>query len=138
MKPASQAAPGGIAGDTLRALGSFVRHIQALGALAGAESREALSLYIRLLIMLGAAVLFAAIGYVFGIVFLAFAVAAVFGIAWVWIALTLAALHLVMAGWCAVHVRDHYRTPVFAITSAEIKKDLEALRGVDAQGEPEK
>ncbi len=130
-KGAGQAPPysGGIVPDGLRMFGSFVRHFQALGALAGAEGRDALGLYVRLGVMLLAALLFSGVAYFSILFFIAFAIAALFGVAWIWITLGLAVFHLLIAVLCATHVRAHFRTPVFSMTGAEIKKDLAALRG---------
>ncbi len=133
-KGAGQAPPGsgGIAAGGLRMFGSLVRHFQALGALAGAEGRDALALYVRLGVMLLAALLFVGVAYFSLLFFIAFAIAALFGVAWIWITLGLAVFHLVIAVWCATHVRAHFRTPVFSLTGEEIKKDLAALRGSDS------
>lgn len=128
----ASAPSGGIVPDGLRLVGSIVRHLQSLGALAGAESRDAVALYVRLAIMLGAAVVFMGIAYFSMLFFLAFAIAALFGIAWVWITLGLALFHLLIAFLCALHVKTHFRTPVFSVTGAEIRKDLASLRNMDS------
>lgn len=123
---------GGIIPDGLRLVGSVVRHLQALGAIAGAEGRDAVALYIRLAVMLGAAILFLGLGYVFLLVFITFAIATLFGVAWIWITLGIAVIHLFIAVMCATHVRSHFRTPVFSVTGAEIKKDLAKMRNLDS------
>jgi len=122
----------GILPDGLRLVGSLVRHIQALGAVAGAEGRDAVALYVRLAVMLVAALLFLAVAYFSILFFLAFAVSALFGVSWIWITLGLALFHLLIAFWCATHVRSHFRTPVFSVTGSEIRKDLAALRNMEA------
>ena len=111
----------------MRLLGSLGRHLQALFALIGIESREAISLYIRLAVMLVAGLIFAVFGYIFILLFLAFLLAWVFGISWFWITLVFALLHLGVAFFCGLNVRNHFGSPVFKETSAEIRKDLEAL-----------
>lgn len=126
----------GILPDGLRLIGSLVRHVQALGAVAGAEGRDAVALYVRLAVMLVASLLFLAVAYFSILFFLAFAIAALFGVSWIWITLGLAAFHLLIAFWCATHVRSHFRTPVFSITGAEIRKDLAALRNMDGTDSP--
>lgn len=113
-------------------VGSVVRHLQALGALAGAESRDAIALYLRLIIMLVAALLFLGVAYICFLFFVAFAVAMLFGVQWIWITLGLVVIHLVLAFWCASHVKAHYGTPVFPLTGAEVRKDLAQLRNADA------
>lgn len=132
-KRSAQASPAGarpsrgLAGELLGLAGSLGRHIQALGALAGEESREAAALYVRLAILLAAALFFAAFGYVILLIFFAFLIASVFDVAWIWILLGLALLHLLVTCLCANHIRTHWRTPLFIATRGEIARDLESL-----------
>ena len=125
--PAPDPASGGVFGEAMRLLGSLGRHLQALFALIGIESREAVSLYVRLAVMLIAGLIFAVFGYIFVLLFVAFLLALVFGISWFWIALGFAVLHLGVAFFCGLHIRNHLGSPVFKETSAEIRKDLDAL-----------
>lgn len=120
--------PRGLVAELLSLLGSFARHIQALGALAGEESREALALGLRLGVMLLAALFFAAFGYVLLILAVAFVAAHVLGISWLWILGVFTVVHFILAYVCANHVRTHARTPLFASTRREISADLESLR----------
>lgn len=120
--------PRGLVAELLSLLGSFARHIQALGALAGEESREAMALGLRLGVMLLAALFFAAFGYVLLLLAVAFFAAHVLGISWLWILGGFTLLHFVLAYICANHVRTHARTPIFQTTRREISADLEALR----------
>ncbi len=120
--------PRGLVAELLSLLGSFARHIQALGALAGEESREALALGLRLGVMLLAALFFAAFGYVLLILAAAFFAAHVLGISWLWILGAFTLLHFVLAYICANHVRTHARTPIFETTRSEISADLALLR----------
>jgi uncharacterized membrane protein YqjE len=121
--------PTGITAEALRLFGSITRHLQSLVALAGLEGREALALYVRLAVVLGAALFFAAFGYIFVILFVAFAIAHFFHVEWLWISLGLAALHLLGALIGGLYLKKHFRTPVFRATSEEIRKDAAALRG---------
>lgn len=124
----AQSAPRGLAAEVMSLAGSLGRHVQSLGALAGEEAREAAELYLRLGIMLAAALFFAAFGYVIVLIFLAFLIATIFHVGWIWIFLGLAVLHFLIAFLCANHVRTHWRTPVFPATAGEIRRDLESLR----------
>lgn len=119
----------GLLAGALRLSGSLGRHLQALSGLAGEEAREAGALYLRLAVMLAAALFFAAFGYVFVLLFVAFLLATVFHVAWIWILLGLALLHLLVAFVCANHVKSHWRTPIFEATRQEIARDLEELSG---------
>ena len=112
-------------------VGSVGRHIEALTSLAGEEAGEAAALYLRLAVMLGAALFFAAFGYVLVFISIAFVLAMVAGIDWIWILLGFAVFHLLLAFVCANHVRVHWRTPVFPLTKSEVSRDFAALRGAD-------
>ena len=83
----------GILAELLNFLSSFGEHIQALVALAGLESREAAGVYVRALIALGVALVLLMFGYLLSLIFVAFALAALFHWDWIWIALGLAAAH---------------------------------------------
>ena len=117
----------GLAAAFLSFWGSAGRHLQALAELAGLEGKEALALYVRLAIMLGAAVIFAVFAYVLGLLFVAFLVATVFAVSWLWILLALAVIHIAVALVCADHVRRHIRSGIFVATRSELKKDFDAL-----------
>jgi len=113
--------------EALSLFGSLGRHVQALCALASEEGKEAAALYLRLAVMLAAALIFAAFGYVILLIFAAFLIATVFNVAWIWILLGFTILHFLVAFICANHVRNHWQTPIFALTACEIKRDLASL-----------
>lgn len=115
-------------GEAMSLIGSFGRHAQALTALAKEEAGEALALYLRLTIMLAGGLILATFGYIFLVLFIAFLIAMLFNVSWVWILLGLMLLHFLGAFICANHVRSHWRTPVFTVTAAELKKDFESLK----------
>jgi uncharacterized membrane protein YqjE len=119
----------GVAAEAMRLFGSVTQHLQSLAALAGYEGREAVALYVKLAIVLGAGLFLAAFGYIFILLFLAFAIATLFHADWIWISLGFALLHLLGALIAGLYVRKHYRTPVFRGTAAEVRKDVAALRG---------
>ena len=108
---------------------SFGQYFEAIGALAGEEAREAGELYLRLAVLLAAALFFAAFGYVLLLLFAAFLIATVFHVSWMWILLGFTILHFLVAVFCAVQVKCHWRTPVFPATKSEISRDLETLKG---------
>ena len=124
----AQSASRGLVAELLSLVGSVGRHVQSLGALAGEEAREAGALYLRLAVMLFAAILFAAFGYVLVLLFLAFLIATIFHVAWIWILLGFSLLHLLGAFLCASHVKNHWQTPVFSATTTEIRRDLDSLK----------
>jgi uncharacterized membrane protein YqjE len=129
--PGVRPVPGrrGLIDVLLSLVGSFGRYFEAISALAGEEAREAGALYLRLAIMLAAALFFAAFGYILLLLFAAFLIAMVFHVSWIWILLGFTVLHLVVAFVCATHVKNHWRTPVFSATKSELSRDLNALSG---------
>ncbi len=127
--PSNNPEPTGITAEALRLFGSLTRHLQSLAALAGLEGSEALALYVRLAVVLGAALFFAAFGYIFIVLSVAFAIAYFFHVEWVWISLGLAALHLLGALIGVFYLKKNYSTPIFRATAEEIRKDAAALRG---------
>lgn len=118
----------GIAPSALRFTGSVSRHIEALVALFREELGEASTQALKLLVYLLLGLLFLAFGYVFVVLFVAFLLAAVFGISWLWIALGIAVIHLALAFVCALQIRGGIARKWFEATGAEIRKDLAALR----------
>jgi uncharacterized membrane protein YqjE len=120
----SRGLPGAIGG----LLGSLGHHVQTLIALAGEESKEAAIHYLILAILLVTGLVFALFGYVLLLLFLAFLLAMVTGISWLWICLGLAGLHLLGAIICALILKARLAAPVFAATSVELKKDFDALQ----------
>jgi uncharacterized membrane protein YqjE len=119
----------GVAAEAMRLFGSITRHLQSMSALAGLEGKEALGLYLRMAIAIGAALFFLAFGYVFMLLFAAFAIAHFFHVDWVWISLGLAILHLLGAVAGGLYVKKKSATPVFRGTMEEIRRDVAALRG---------
>lgn len=109
-------------------LGSLGHHVQTLLALAGHESKEAATHYLWLAVILGLGLILAVFGYVFLVLFVAFLLALIFGISWLWICLGLTVLHLVGAGVCGLLVKARFATPVFTSTSIELKKDFDSLK----------
>ncbi len=121
----------GLTAGLLSFWGSAGRHVMAVVELAGIEGKEAAGLYVRLAVMLIAALIFLVFGYFLMLLFVVFLIGTLFGLAWFWIFLgLLALLHFLVAFLCATHVKRHLKTPVFAATSAEIRKDLESLKSV--------
>lgn len=119
----------GVAAEAMRLLGSLTQHFQSLVALAGLEGKEALGLYVRLAIFLGAGLFFAAFGYIFVLLSVAFLIAKLFAVEWLWICLGFAILHLLLALIAGLYLKAHFRTPVFRGTAEEIRRDVATLRG---------
>ncbi len=126
----------GFVTDCIRLFGSFSRHFSAIFSLAGLEMKEAVGLYVRIIVMLLAALVFLLLGYVFFILTAAFAIAWLFSVAWVWIALGFTVIHFLIAFVCALAAKRHFRTPVFGTTSSEFRKDFQLLSQHDTTPAP--
>jgi uncharacterized membrane protein YqjE len=120
--------PQGALPELLRFAGTFGRHLQGLVQLASLETKEAAMVGLRLLALVIASVVFAVFGYVLLLLFVAFLLAIVFAVSWIWIALSLAVLHFVAVGVCALLAVKYLRSPIFKATAAELKRDFEALK----------
>jgi uncharacterized membrane protein YqjE len=120
--------PHGAIPELLRFAGSAGRHLQALLQLASIETKEAALVGLRLLALLVASVVFAVFGYLLALFFVAFLLAFVFGISWIWISLGLAVLHLLAVAFCALAAKHYLRNPFFKATMAELQRDFEALK----------
>jgi uncharacterized membrane protein YqjE len=101
-------------------------------ALLTEESKAAA---VHLLILAGClifAVLLCALGYVFLITGAVVGLAHLAGISWPWIALAAAALHFIIALVLLLIARSRITKPFFRATLAELKKDREWLRNLQA------
>jgi uncharacterized membrane protein YqjE len=101
-------------------------------ALLAEESKVAA---VQLLILAGClvfALLLSALGYVFLITGAVVGLAHLVGISWPWIALAAAALHFIIALVLLLIARSQITKPFFRVTLAELRKDREWLRNLDA------
>jgi len=101
-------------------------------ALVAQESKAAA---VQLLILAGClilALLLCALGYVFLITGVVVGLAHLLGISWAWIALAAAAVHFIIAMILVLIARSRMTKPVFRATLAELKKDREWLKHLDA------
>jgi uncharacterized membrane protein YqjE len=111
------------------ALGEF---FESRFVLLAEESKAAA---VQLLILVGClvlAVLLSALGYVFLITGAVVGLAHLIGISWPWIALAAAALHFIIALMLLLIARSRITKPLFRATLAELRKDREWLRTLDA------
>jgi uncharacterized membrane protein YqjE len=120
--------PQGAVPELLRFAGTFGRHIQGLVQLASLEGKEAAMVGVRLLALLIASVVLAVFGYVLVLLFVAFLLATVFGVSWLWISLGLALLHFAGLAICAFLIVKSLRSPFFKATAAELKRDFDTLK----------
>jgi uncharacterized membrane protein YqjE len=118
----------GILAELLNFFSSFGEHLQALVTLAGLESREAAGIYLRALVAVIAALVLLLFGYLLTLIFVAFALAALFHWDWIWISLGLAVVHFLLVGGCLLYLKARLKSPVFTATSAELQRDFAALK----------
>ena len=101
-------------------------------ALVAQESKVAA---VQVLILVGClifALLLSALGYVFLITGAVVGLAHLAGISWPWIALAAAPVHFIIALVLLLVVRSRITKPLFRTTLAELKKDREWLKNLDA------
>ena len=113
----------------LTALGEF---FESRFALVAQESKAAA---VQVLILVGClifALLLCALGYVFLITGVVVGLANLVGISWPWIALAAAAVHFIFAAVLVLVARSRITKPLFSTTLAELKKDREWLKNLDA------
>ena len=120
--------PQGALPELLRFAGNFGRHVQALIQLASLETKEAAMVGLRLLALVIASMVLAIFGYVLILLFIAFLLALVFGVSWLWISLGLALLHFAGLAICAFLAMKSLRSPFFKATAAELKRDFDTLK----------
>ena len=95
------------------------------------ESKAALIQFVLVAVCLVAALLFFTFGYVFLLATAVVAVAHLAKVSWLWTALAVAGLHLLMALILLLIARSGIKRPVFRATTAELKKDREWLKNLE-------
>jgi uncharacterized membrane protein YqjE len=127
--------PAGHAGlleNLLALLSALAEFLESRFALVAEESKAAA---VQLAILAGClifALLLCALGYVFLITGVVVGLAHLAGISWPWIALAAAAVHFIIALALLVIARSRITKPLFRSTLAELKKDREWLKNLDA------
>ena len=127
--------PAGRAGlleNLLALLSALADFFESRFALLAEESKVAA---VQVLILVGClifALLLSALGYVFLITGAVVGLAHLAGISWPWIALAAAAVHFIIALVLLLVVRSRITKPLFRTTLAELKKDREWLKNLDA------
>ena len=127
--------PAGHAGllENLLALASALADFfESRFALLAQESKAAAVQVLILASCLILAVLLCALGYIFLITGAVVGVAHLAGVSWPWIALAAAAVHFIIAIVLLLVAYSRITKPVFHATLAELKKDREWLKHLDA------
>jgi uncharacterized membrane protein YqjE len=127
--------PAGRAGlleNLLALVSALAAFFESRFALLAEESKAAA---VQVLILVGClifALLLSALGYVFLITGVIAGLAHLAGIPWPWIALAAAAVHFIIALVLLLVARSRITKPLFRTTLAELKKDREWLKNLDA------
>jgi uncharacterized membrane protein YqjE len=127
--------PAGHAGllENLLALASALADFfESRFALLAQESKAAALQVLILASCLILAVVLCALGYIFLITGAVVGVAHLAGVSWPWIALAAAAVHFIIAIVLLLVAYSRITKPVFRATLAELKKDREWLKNLDA------
>ena len=129
----TEPAPGdgttGMAGRARRFLAACAQYASARLRLMSLEGREAAGHGFKLLLIVGAAIVLGAFGWLFACLAAVFLLAKAFGgaNAWVWAALIMAGVHFAGVIALGLVLRSKLGTTLFPITTAEIKNDQEWL-----------
>jgi uncharacterized membrane protein YqjE len=127
--------PAGHAGllqNLLALVNALAEFFESRFALLAEESKAAA---VQLLILAGCivfALLLCALGYVFLITGIVVGLAHLIGISWPWIALAAAGLHFIIALVLLLIAWNRITKPFFRVSLAELRKDREWLRNLDA------
>jgi uncharacterized membrane protein YqjE len=125
--PSASSVDSGPLAAALRYFGSILRYLTALAGLAQEEAKEAAVIYFKIAVYLILGLIFLIFGYIFFILLVAFAIADLFGVDWLWIILGLVVIHAVLTLLCAYLARSAFRSPVFVATAGELRKDMEIM-----------
>ena len=131
-RPRNPAGHAGLLENLLALVTALAEFFESRFALFAQESKTAA---VHLLILAGClifALLLCALGYVFLITGVVVGLAHLLGISWAWIALAAAAVHFILAMVLLLVARSRITKPVFRATLAELRKDREWLKNLDA------
>ncbi|MEO6739189.1 MAG: phage holin family protein [Chthoniobacteraceae bacterium] len=128
-EPSHDIGTAGVVGRARKFLAACAQYASARLRLASIEGREAAAHGFKLLMIVGAAIVFGAFGWLFACLAAVFLLAKAFGGAngWVWAALIMAGLHFAGVLALALVLKSKLGTTLFPMTAEELKKDQEWL-----------
>ena len=128
-EPSPDSGTAGVVGRARTFLAACAQYTSARLRLASIEGREAAAHGFKLLMVVGAAIVFGAFGWLFACLAAVFLLAKAFGGAngWVWAALIMAGLHFAGVVALALVLKSRLGTSLFPMTTAELRKDQEWL-----------
>ena len=121
----------GFIGSLVALASALADFFESRAALVATESKAALVQFVLVAICLVAALLFFAFGYVFLLATAVVAIAHLVKVSWLWIALAVAGLHILIALILGLIALSGIKRPIFRETTAELKKDREWLKNLE-------
>jgi len=136
LRARDPAGPGGLIGALLAVAADFAFLAETRLTFFVRESKSALVQIVALAACLVGAILFVGLGYIFLLVSVIFGIAQLAEISWIWIALIVAGAHFILAVIFLVVARMKLFKAPYPELSAELKKDHEWLKNLDASSRP--
>jgi uncharacterized membrane protein YqjE len=122
----------GLIGSLVALASALADFFESRGALLATESKAALIQFLVAAVCLMAAVLFFAFGYIFLLATVVVAIGHAAHTSLLWVALAAAGLHFVVALIFLLVAGAGIKRPIFRETTAELKKDREWLKNLEA------
>src|SRR6266404_780727 len=126
----------GFIGSLVALASALADFFESRAALLATESRAALVQFLVVAVCLVAGVLFFAFGYIFLLATVVVAIAHAAHASWLWVALGAAGVHFVVALVFLLVAGTWIKRPLFSATRAELQKDREWLRNLEANQPP--
>jgi len=133
MRFRNPAGHAGLLHNLFALINSLASFVESRAGLFAQESKTAL---VHLIVLAGCVVgagLLAVFGYLFLLASLIAGLAQSLQISWIWISLAVAGVHFILAILCLVIARGQMKKSMFEYTTAELKKDREWLKHLDAE-----
>ena len=131
-RPRNPAGHSGLLDNALGLISAVVEFFESRFVLLAQESKSAAVQLLILISCLFLAAVLCALGYIFLITGAVVGVAHLAGVSWPWIALGAAAVHFIIAMVLLLVAYSRITKPLFRATLAELKKDREWLKNLDA------
>lgn len=128
-EPAAHPPPKGAAESGAALASAVLSYLQGWAGLLGIEVKEAAVHYLVLAGLVIGAVLLLGFGYILALLFVAFGLAALLDVRWVWVTLGLCLLHLLGAAALLLVVKVRARRAMFSATGGMIREEVARLRG---------
>ena len=121
----------GFIGSLVALASALADFFESRAALFATESKAALVQFVLVAVCLVAGLLFFAFGYVFLLATAVVAIAHLANVSWLWTALAVAGLHILIALIFRLIALSGIKRPIFRDTAAELKKDREWLKNLE-------